>query len=325
MTGLAGGRSTIPPNPRPPASGFSPVRKPFRSMPAQNVPPAPVSTITRISVRASRSSSAAAMALATASLTALRAVGRSILTTATVPSTSVSTITRISVRASRSSSAAAMALATASLTALRAVGRSIVTTATGPSTSVSTASGTASPPVCCSALPPDPASLLRLEPDTAVEPDDLGVHVVVLDQRSDEVREFGGRTHPLREHHRCRELGLELLAGRSRSVDRRVDYPRADGVHPDTDGRQVPGGRHRHADDPALGRGVGDLACLSLDASDGRGVDDHAAQAVGVDGLGARDGGGPDPHQVERADQVDVDDLAEGRQVVRGSVAAHGA
>src|ERR1035437_7419968 len=186
MTGLAGGRSTMPPNPRPPASGFSPVRKPFRSMPAQNVPPAPVSTITRISVRASRSSSAAAMAPATASLTALRAVGRS-----------------------------------------------IVTTATGPSTSVSTASGTASPPVCCSALPPDPASLLRLEPDTAVEPDDLGVHVVVLDQRSDEVREFGGRTHPLREHHRCRELGLELLAGRSRSVDRRVEFRPAACVHPD--------------------------------------------------------------------------------------------
>ena len=57
-------------------------------MPAQNVPPAPVSTIATTSGRGSSSSMAAAMPLATASLTALRACGRLMVMTATPPSTS---------------------------------------------------------------------------------------------------------------------------------------------------------------------------------------------------------------------------------------------
>src|ERR1022692_423978 len=207
MTGLAGGRVPMPPNPRPPAIAFSPVRKPFRSIPAQNVPPAPVSTITWMSVRVSSSSRAAAIPLATASLTALRAEGRS-----------------------------------------------IVTTATGPSTSVSTASDTGvASPVRCRGLPPPAGRLLRLEPDTAVEPDYLGVHVVVLDQRPDQVCELGRRAHPLREHYRDGELRLELLAGGPCPIDGCVDDPWADRVDPDSDGGQVTGGRHGHADDPALG------------------------------------------------------------------------
>ena len=42
MTGLAGVRSVSPPKPRPSTDGESPVRNPLRSIPAQNVPPAPV-------------------------------------------------------------------------------------------------------------------------------------------------------------------------------------------------------------------------------------------------------------------------------------------
>src|SRR5580692_1951787 len=53
--------------------------------------------------------------------------------------------------------------------------------------------------------------LLGLEPDAAVEADDLGVHVVVLDQRPDQMAEFVGPPHPLGEDHRRHQLGLELL------------------------------------------------------------------------------------------------------------------
>src|SRR5580700_4601225 len=45
-----------------------------------------------------------------------------------------------------------------------------------------------------------PTSLLGLEPDAAVEADDLGVHVVVLDQRPDQLAELVRPPHPLGEH-----------------------------------------------------------------------------------------------------------------------------
>ena len=60
-------------------------------MPALNVPPAPVSTSTRTSLRASRSSTAAAIPRATAPLMAFRASGRLIVMTATPSVTSVRT------------------------------------------------------------------------------------------------------------------------------------------------------------------------------------------------------------------------------------------
>src|SRR5260370_15640602 len=47
-----------------------------------------------------------------------------------------------------------------------------------------------------------------LEPDAAVEPDDLGIHVIVLDQRPDELGELGGGAHPLGEHHGGDHPGL---------------------------------------------------------------------------------------------------------------------
>lgn len=56
--------------------GRSPRRKPLRSMPAQNEPPAPVRMPMRRSSLASSSSTAAAMPRATARLIALRACGR---------------------------------------------------------------------------------------------------------------------------------------------------------------------------------------------------------------------------------------------------------
>ena len=66
----------------------------------------------------------------------------------------------------------------------------------------------------------------------------------------------------------------------------------------------------------------GAVAGLALQAGDRGGVDDDAALAVAVGGLGPGHGGGRDAHQVEGTDQVDADDPPVAGQVVRGAVAA---
>ncbi len=91
MSGLAGGPSTIPANPRPGIEGFSPARKALRSMPAQNVPPTPVMIPETRLGSPSRRSMAAPMASAVAVLIALRASGRLMETTSTPSTTSVRT------------------------------------------------------------------------------------------------------------------------------------------------------------------------------------------------------------------------------------------
>src|SRR5919206_3121329 len=159
-----------------------------------------------------------------------------------------------------------MPWATAPLTAFLASGRLIVMTATPPSTSVRTASDIV-------------RTSLGLEADAAVEADDFGVHVVVLDQGTDEVGELRRPAHALGEDDRREELLLELLGLLALAVDRRVDDAGADRVDADADGGQVAGGGHGHADDAALGGGVGDLAGLALEGGD-RGRVDHDATGV---------------------------------------------
>src|ERR1700733_543067 len=171
--------------------------------------------------------------------------------------------TRTSLALSNASTAVAIPRATSPLTALRAAGRLMVMTATPSSTSVRTASSSA----MAASLPgprpfrfrpgrgplgPEPASgwnLLGLEPDAAVEADDVGVHVVVLDQRPDQERELGRRAHALGEDDGRDQALLELLAGLAGAVDRRVDDPGADRVDPHPDRGQVAGGRPGRAGD----------------------------------------------------------------------------
>src|SRR5262249_58111952 len=76
MTGLAGGRWVMPPKPRPPAREFSPARNPLRSIPAENVPPAPVRMSTAMSRRESDSSVAPPTPPGPAPVTRVRAPGR---------------------------------------------------------------------------------------------------------------------------------------------------------------------------------------------------------------------------------------------------------
>src|SRR6516164_10513477 len=85
MSGLRGGVMVMPPKPRPGMNGLSPRIQALRSIPAQNVPPAPVSTPTRRSPSASSSSAAAARARAAAPSSAFLASGRLMVMTWTWP------------------------------------------------------------------------------------------------------------------------------------------------------------------------------------------------------------------------------------------------
>src|SRR5215469_1531556 len=276
MIGFAGGCWTKPPKPRSATIGESPDRKPLRSMPALNVPPAPVSTSTRTSGLASKSSTAAAMPRATSPLTAFLASGLLIVMTATPSPTSVRTASGIG----------------ASLLAVIAISGS--------------------------------RRLLGLEPDAAVEADDLGVHIVVLDQRADKVRELSSCAHSLGENDRSGQLGLELIAGGPAPVNRGVDDPRADRVHADPDRRKIARRRNGHADDAALGGRVGQLPSLALETCNRGCVDDHAPLTVSVSRLCLGHCGCANAHQVERADQVHLDDFAERCAIVRRAIAADG-
>src|SRR5215469_1497237 len=178
ITGFAGGRSTIPPKPRPAAIGASPARKPLRSMPALKVPPAPVSTRTLTSPRLSKSSIAPAMPRATSPLTALRACGLSIVMTATLSATSVRIASAIAVPPDR---------------------RRTINVARGR-------------------LSMRWPGLLGLESDAAVEPDHFGIHVVVVDQRPDELGELGRGAHPLGKDDWRDQLRLEIIARRAGTV-----------------------------------------------------------------------------------------------------------
>src|SRR5580658_8297415 len=66
-------------------------------------------------------------------------------------------------------------------------------------------------------------SLLGLEPDPAVEADHLGVEVVVPDQAQHQVAELVRPPHPLGEHDRRHQAGLELLGVLAEPVDGGVD------------------------------------------------------------------------------------------------------
>jgi hypothetical protein len=81
----------MPPRPRPGTETFSPARNALRSMPALNVPPAPVTTPSVRSARSSSSVSAAAMPSDTARLIAFFARGRLIVISCTPSRCSTST------------------------------------------------------------------------------------------------------------------------------------------------------------------------------------------------------------------------------------------
>ena len=110
----------------------------------------------------------------------------------------------------------------------------------------------------------------------------------------------------------------DLLLGQA-AEQRRLEQARRDRHHPDLQPGQVPGDRQGHADDAALGRGVGGLADLAVERRDRRGVHDDAPLAVFLGGLAHPERGQPD--RVERPDEVDLDDPGEGVQRERAVLA----
>jgi alpha-methylacyl-CoA racemase len=115
---------------------------------------------------------------------------------------------------------------------------------------------------------------------------------------------------------------LDRLVGQV-AQQRRVEQARRDRHHADLQPGQVAGDRQRHADDAALGRGVGRLADLPLERRHRRGVDDHAPLAVfrAVHFRGQAHPVGGQPDHVERPDQVDLDHPGEGLQRERSVLA----
>jgi glutamate N-acetyltransferase / amino-acid N-acetyltransferase len=169
---------------------------------------------------------------------------------------------------------------------------------------------------------------IRGHADAAVDPDGLGVHVAVgdaLDSTIERELARGRRRRGAWGTARPSALGeqvlLERLAGLALAVDRGVDQARGDGVDPDADGREVAGDRQGHADHAALGGRVAGLADLAVERGHRRDVDDGAALAV-LERLGGAHRGGGEADAVERADQVDGDDLLERVEVGGRLVAA---
>src|SRR5271157_100419 len=91
ISGLRGGVCVMPHSPRPGNEGDSPFRNALRSIPEENVPPAPLSTPARSSSSASSSSAASRIPAATAPFRALRASGRLMMMTCTAPRRSTCT------------------------------------------------------------------------------------------------------------------------------------------------------------------------------------------------------------------------------------------
>ena len=125
------------------------------------------------------------------------------------------------------------------------------------------------------------------------------------------------------EPRRVRDLPTERCLGvlRKTGQQRGLEQAGRDGDHPHLSLGQFPGDRQRHPDDAALGRRVGGLADLAVEGGDGSGVHDHPALlAVQVRRQHPFRG---EPGDIEGADQVHLDDLAEQVEGKRAVLADH--
>ena len=117
----------------------------------------------------------------------------------------------------------------------------------------------------------------------------------------------------------CRPSDCFASSGK-RGQQRRLEEAGGDRDDPDLPAGELAGDRQRHADDAALGGRVGRLADLALEGGDRGRVDEHPPLLVHRVERGHRRGRHPD--HIERADEVDLDDLAERRQRHRRAVLA---
>src|SRR5919107_3241791 len=117
--------------------------------------------------------------------------------------------------------------------------------------------------------------LTRRHPDRPVEPDDLAVEHLVLDDVFDEISVLPGPAGPRGERDLFAQgfAGLFWQAGHHRGVE----DARGDGHDADSALRELARDWKSQSDDAALGRGVGDLPDLAVESSHAGRIDDNAA------------------------------------------------
>src|SRR5690606_12745363 len=140
--------------------------------------------------------------------------------------------------------------------------------------------------------------------DCAVETNVLAVEIAVADQLERERGVFFRAAEARRVRNLCGEGGFDFLG--CALQERGIEDAWQDGVDADQLLREVARDRQGHADDTALGGGIGRLSDLTGFGGDGGGVDDNAALAV--DRIEREHPGGRLRDAAESADEVDLDD-----------------
>src|SRR5690606_11932104 len=136
----------------------------------------------------------------------------------------------------------------------------------------------------------------------AVETDHLAIEHGVFDDMAHQRRVFLGHTQAWRERH-IPGQGATYFLGHA-GHHRRLEDPRGDGHDPDAMARQFPRCRQGHADNTALGGGIGGLTDLAIVGSYRGGIDDHPALALLIR-TALRHYLGDQSQHIEAAQQVD--------------------
>ena len=148
----------------------------------------------------------------------------------------------------------------------------------------------------------------------------LAVEHRVLDDRDGKLRVLLRLAQPLRERGIFGQHIGELVGDAFGQTG--GEQARRDGQDPDPEAAQIASHRQAHTGDRGLGRRVGDLSDLAFEGGDRSGVDDDAALfGLIVHRIVLAHLPSGEPADIEGADQVEVDALAEGVQAVRAFLA----
>ena len=121
------------------------------------------------------------------------------------------------------------------------------------------------------------SAAMRIAPSRRItSPLSISFSMMCRDQRG----VLGRLAQARRERHHLAQRVLHFL--RHAEQHRRLEDARGDGHDADAEARQFARDRQRHADDAALGGGIGGLADLAVEGRHRGGVDDHAALAGGI-------------------------------------------
>ena len=151
------------------------------------------------------------------------------------------------------------------------------------------------------------SSLLRSHAEGAVQSQDAAVEHVVLEDVAHHRRKFIGLAEPVWKRNLVDQRLTHLF--RSGLHHCGIEHAGSDGNDSDAVLSQFTGQRQRERSDAAFRRRIRSLADLTLEGGDGRSHHHDAAEAIFL-GFASCDCFGRQPHRVERASQVDVDDAA---------------